>query len=111
MLALIITDWLYKLMEKPSHEQEPAYKDDLVSVFGEEGTVRLLSQIAHDDPTLSNEDVLQHAWSIIPEATAYMMPADTETLTNAAILVHEGYEAHRRVTELQFEPRPLGGPK
>lgn len=87
-------------MEKQPQEQKPQYKDDLVSVFGEEGTTRLLSQIAHDDPSLTNDDVLQQAWSIIPEATAYMMPADLDTLTNAAILVHEGYEAHRRISEL-----------
>ncbi len=86
-------------MEQPqSHEYQHDYQEELFTVFGEKGTSRLLSQIAHDNPSLTSQDVLVHAWSIISEATAYMMPADQETLTEAAIDVHEGYEAYRRIS-------------
>ena len=74
------------------------YEQNLIEVFGEDGTNRLLRQIAHDNPSLDNDDVIVHAYSIIPEATAYMLPADQSTLTEAAILVYEDYEAHRRIS-------------
>ncbi len=68
---------------------------DLNSVFGDD-YVRLLDQISHDNPALCDKEVLLCAWSLIPEATAYMQPAHPETLLENAILIHEGYEAFRR---------------
>lgn len=100
MLAQMPIYWLDEAMEKQPQEQKPQYKDDLVNVFGEDGTARLLNQITHDNSSLTNDEVLQYAWAIIPEASAYMMPADQDTLIDAAILEHENYEAHRRVSEL-----------
>ena len=71
--------------------------DDLTAVFGNDGMSRLMSQISHDNPALTEEEVIEHAWSLISEATAYALPATQETLTKSAINIHEGYEAFRRV--------------
>lgn len=73
--------------------------DNLVQVFGEEGATKLMSQITHDNSTLYMEDVVDYAWSLIPEATAYAMPAEQKDLTDSAINIHEGCEAFRRIAE------------
>lgn len=75
----------------------PDYQADLDRVFGA-GADTITAQIAHDNPLLSAEEVLVQAWSLIPEATAYMMPASPEDLTANAVLLHEDYEAHRRMS-------------
>lgn len=75
--------------------EKPDYQADLDRIFGA-GADTITAQIAHDNPSLSAEEVLEEAWSLIPEATAYMMPASQEDLTTSAILLHEDYEAHRR---------------
>lgn len=73
--------------------------ENLQKVFGSDGVRKLCGQIFHDDPALNKEQVIEYAYSLIPEAVAYMMPASQEDLTENAILKHEGYEAHRRVAE------------
>jgi hypothetical protein len=72
---------------------------DILCVFGQDGANKLSKQISHDNPSLTEDEVIEEAWSIIPEATAYMMPADHDTLTQNAIIIHEGYEAFRRVQD------------
>lgn len=71
---------------------------DLRSVFGED-FAKLLDQINHDNPALDDEEIILQAWSLIPEATAYMQPADCEALLESAILIHESYEAFRRIRD------------
>ncbi len=71
---------------------------DLERVFGV-GAERLINQIAYENPSLSPEEVVEYAWSLIPEATAYMQPASPADLAQNAINIHEGYEAHRRVQD------------
>lgn len=73
--------------------------DNLKNVFGESGSDKLMLQIAHDNPALLHGEVIDYAWSLIPEATAYAMPARQEDLTESAINIHEGYEAFRRIAE------------
>ena len=87
-----------KIKRKASHEEWNEKISDLCHVFGKDFT-KLLDQINHDNPTLSDEEVILWAWSLISEATAYMQPADPETLLENAVLVHEGYEAFRRIQE------------
>ncbi|RYX78990.1 hypothetical protein EON76_04755 [bacterium] len=69
---------------------------DLVATFGQDGTTRLVAQISHNQPALTEDKVVQQAWSLISEAAAYTLPATQETLTESAISIHEGYEAIRR---------------
>lgn len=81
----------------PINEQTQE-KRDLTRVFGK-GVDKIVAQIMHDNPELSDEDAIIYTWHLIPEATAYMMPADPEDLTENAINIHEGYEAFRRIQE------------
>jgi hypothetical protein len=79
----------------PEFDKLTRQKLDLTRVFGE-GTTKLVAQISQDNPALDENEVIEYAWSLIPEATAYMMPADPKDLTENAINIHEGYEAFRR---------------
>ncbi len=81
-----------------AHEEWDEKITDLRRVFGEDFT-RLLNQIQHDNPALDDKEIILQAWSLVPEATAYMQPADSETLLENAILIHEGYEAFRRIQD------------
>ncbi len=80
------------------HEGWSEKISDLRRVFGEDFT-KLLDQIHHDNPALDNEEIILQAWSLIPEATAYMQPADYEALLENAILIHESHEAFRRIRD------------
>ena len=73
--------------------------DSIQRVFGRDGANKLTGQISHDNPSLTEEEVIGQAWSLISEATAYMMPADADTLTEHAINIHEEYEGFRRIKE------------
>ena len=95
----VLIDYYEPKDEMPADEREyDRMETDLRRVFGEDGRDKLASQIAHDNPSLSKIDILRHSWSLIPEATEYMMPASQEDLTVRAILIHEGYEAERRIS-------------
>jgi len=82
----------------PKLDKHDAQKLELARIFGE-GATKLVAQIAHDNPVLSENEAIDYAWSLIPDATEYMMPADPKDLTENAINIHEGYEAFRRVQE------------
>lgn len=82
----------------PKLDKHIERKLELARIFGE-GATKLVAQISHDNPVLSANEVVDYAWSLIPDATAHMMPADSEDLTENAINIHEGYEAFRRVQE------------
>ena len=85
------------------HSPTPDYiqaekQQDLIRVFGE-GAAKLIAQIAHDNPALSTSEVIDHAWCLIGEASAYALPATQADLSESAINIHQGYEAYRRITD------------
>lgn len=67
-------------------------------MFGD-GVDKLVAQITHDNPALNDKEVIDYAWSLIPEVTAYNQPGLPEDFTETAILYHEGYEAERRIRD------------
>lgn len=102
MIATLPGRQYNKYMEKSTAKTERVnerYWNDLIDTFGEVGSKKLMAQIAHDDLTLSESEVLVIAWTFIAEATAYALPASAEDLTESAINIYEGYEAHRRVQD------------
>lgn len=102
MIATLPARQYNKSMEKSTPKAERVnkrYLNDLIDTFGEEGSKKLMAQIAHDDPTLSEGEVLVIAWNFISEAAAYALPASPEDLTESAISIYEGYEAHRRIED------------
>ncbi|MDB5163090.1 MAG: hypothetical protein JWO54_906 [Candidatus Saccharibacteria bacterium] len=82
----------------PKFDKQTEQKLDISRVFGEDAK-KLINQIAHDNPALSEDEVISYAWSLIPEATAYMQPAEPEDLAANAIDIYEGYEAFRRIQD------------
>jgi len=83
---------------EPHPDEQTEKKLDISRVFGE-GARKLIRQISYDDPTLGEDEVINYAWSLIPEVTAYAMPISQEDLTESAIFFHEGYEAYRRIKD------------
>jgi hypothetical protein len=82
-------------MESRREQTEPDFANELLHVFGE-GAHQLMAQITHDNPALSEDEVVRYAWTLIPEATAYMGDSRPGDLTNQAVLIHQTYEAERR---------------
>jgi|GEM_PF-3466915 len=83
-----------KIFVQNENQPDPRLTD-LREVFGE-GFTQLVDRIRRDNPELSSDEVLGYAWSLIPEATAYMQPAEPEYLLEVAITIYEGYETYRR---------------
>jgi len=82
-----------KLLE---HEPPaPDYMDELRRVYGE-GVDSLTDQIAADDPNLSDDEVVMHAWSLMPGAPTFMMSAQPEDLLANALALQAEYTAIRR---------------
>lgn len=80
----------------PDQAAQDGMTADLERVFGKDYS-KLLDQVSHDDPSLTIGEVVEWAWSLIPLATTYMGETSAEDLIANAILVHEGYEAERRI--------------
>ncbi|MEO5948961.1 MAG: hypothetical protein ABIP74_01020 [Candidatus Saccharimonas sp.] len=83
---------------KPIIEFLDEKRDNLKEVFGS-WAEKITAQIAHDNPELTEDEVIDYAYFLIPEATEYMHPAYQEDLAKRAIDVHEGYEALRRTED------------
>lgn len=69
---------------------------NIYDVFGD-GSEKLMTQIGYSNPSLTKDEIIDYAWALIPEATAYMMPATGEDLTEQAINIYESYEGFRRI--------------
>lgn len=64
---------------------------DLRCSFGVDGAEDLISLIRSDHPYMNSDQVIKFAWSFIPEATAYMMHADSQDLATNAVLLYLDY--------------------
>lgn len=86
---------VYMEINKLEFDKQAERKSELTRIFGE-GATRLVVQISNDNPELNESEVVEYAWSLIPEATAYMLPAEPEDITENAINI---YKAYRGVQE------------